>query len=367
MNLVSFDRINTKDKNLTELFLYSKSIKKYILGINKLTKSVQKSVKVDGIIDDFTRVQSSNKKEILHINDIAKDSIILVVSTGSPLEVKHKLDSLGFVNFNYLSFYRYSSLCLLAPPFLLDFENDFKNNHDKYKQLYCLLYDDISKKVFKKIINFKITFDFEFMYGFVNNHTEQYFDKKLIPDIQNITFVDGGGYIGDTAKQVILNFPDFKKIYLIEPNKQNINIAKKRLAHMQNIVFLNIGLSNSKATLNFNEQKSFSSIYGAGTTSVCVDTLDNIIREKVDFIKLDIEGAEQDAIDGAKRIIKTYNPIIACCIYHRAEDWHKVPQKILAINNNYEIYIRHYMEGIFETVMYFIPKTNQNKLACGSL
>jgi hypothetical protein len=111
--------------------------------------------------------------------------------------------------------------------------------------------------------------------------------------------------------------------------------------------------------LNFNDQKSFSSIYGAGATTVCVDSLDNIVNQKIDFIKLDIEGAEQDAIDGAKNTIKKHCPIIACCIYHKAEDWHKISQKILSINNNYKIYIRHYMEGIFETVMYFIPKGNK--------
>ena len=41
-----------------------------------------------------------------------------------------------------------------------------------------------------------------------------------------------------------------------------------------------------------------------GTQSVEVDTIDNIVKERVDFIKLDIEGAEQDAIDGAKRDYK---------------------------------------------------------------
>ena len=72
---------------------------------------------------------------------------------------------------------------------------------------------------------------------------------------------------------------------------------------------------------------------------------------------MDIEGAEQDAIEGAKSTIAKYTPILAICIYHKAEDWYKVPEKVLEINSNYKIYLRHYMEGIFETVMYFIPTT----------
>ncbi len=354
-NIINFDYINKKDRELVELFISSKNIKKYILGINKLTKSVLKYVDVDGICDDFSRVQRSRKKEVLNIDEIDRDAIILWVSTGSPLEVKRTLDSMGFKNISYLSFFKYSSFDLEHPPFMLDFEDDFKKNYNEYGKVYNMLEDETSKKIFEKLINFKISFDYKFMEGFTNNHDGQYFDKEIIPNIKNITFVDGGGYVGDTSERVIKNFVDFKKIYLIEPIEQNMKIAKREFGHFKNIEFIKFGISNKKTTLYFNEEKSFSSQFGKGTLSVDVDTLDNIITQKVDFIKLDIEGAEQDAIEGAKNTIKKDRPILAICIYHKAQDWYKIPQKVLAIDKNYKIYIRHYMEGIFETVMYFIP------------
>ena len=312
-------------------------------------------MEVDGIIDDFTRVQRSRKKEILDIKDVPKDALILWTATGSPLSVKQKLDSMGFLHISYLALLKYSSLDLAPSPFMDDFEDDFKKNHNKYLQTYNLLKDKKSKEIFTKIINFKISYDYAFMEGFTNNHTEQYFDKELIPNIKNICFVDGGGYVGDTTSEVITNFPDFKKIYLIEPISENIRIAKRELGHFRNIEFLICGVSNKKETLYFNEEKSFSTLYGKGTQSVQVDTIDNLINEKVDYIKLDIEGAEQDAIDGAKETIKQYKPILAICIYHKAEDWYKIPQKVLAVESAYDIYLRHYMEGIFESVMYFLP------------
>ena len=346
---------------MTRLFLTPSTIKKYILGINKLSRNILKQIDVDGVIDDFSRVQRSRKKEILSIDEVEKDSIILSTSTGSPLEVKNRLDSMGFTNFNYLAFYKYSSLDLIAPPFMSDFEDDFKNNRDKYMKVYDLLEDDMSRDVFEKVINFKISFDFDFMQGFVNNHDGQYFDKEIVPEIKNIRFVDGGGYVGDTASHVIKNYPDFEKIYFIEPIEENLRIAKRDLAEYKNIEYFKLGLCNKKATLHFDEDKSFSSMYGNGALSVDVDTIDSIIKERVDFIKLDIEGAEQDAIDGAENTIKKYRPILAICIYHKAEDWYKIPQKILAIDSEYRVYLRHYMEGIFESVMYFIPKQH-NKL-----
>jgi len=345
--------INEEEKRLVDIFINSKDIKKYILGINKLGKSVLKHIEVDGVIDDFTRVQSSRKKSVLKIEEVPKGSLILWVSTGSPLEVKQRLDKLGYLNISYLAFYKYSELELTAPPFILDFQEDFFYNKQKYQDIYDLLDDNKSKEVFEKIINFKISFDYNFMEGFTNNHDEQYFDKDLISHIPNIRFVDGGGYVGDTLPTIIKNFPDYKKIYCIEPNDLHLSIAKRNFAMHNNIEFINCGLGKEKiiSTQNHDKQNNCAHDYQAEE----INTIDNLINDKVDFIKMDIEGAEQDAIEGAKNTIIKYTPILAICIYHKAEDWYKIPQKVLNINPNYKIHLRHYMEGIFETVMYFIP------------
>ena len=354
MNLVGFDFINENDKKLTNDFLNNPNIKKYILGINKLSKSVLKHLEVDGIIDDFTRVQSSRKKTVLKIDDVPKDSIILTVATGSPLEVKIKLDELGYTHFNYLAFMRYSNLDLVHPPFIMDFKNDFLNNESRYKETFNLLEDKKSKEIFTKILNFKMTFDLEFMQGFTNNHEEQYFDKEILPDIKNINFVDGGAYVGDTLPQIIQNYPDYNKIYCIEPNNLHINIAKRDFVNQRDIEFINCGLGNKEvfSSVLQDDQNNCSHDYQA----LNINTIDNIIKEKIDFIKLDIEGAEQDTIQGAKKTIEKHHPILAICIYHKAEDWYQVPKMILDIRKDYKVYLRHYMEGIFETVMYFIPK-----------
>lgn len=354
MKLVGFDYENKKDKELSKLFINSKNIKKYILGINKLGKSVLKHLEVDGVIDDFTRKQTSRKKSILNIKDIEKEnSIILVTASGSPLEVKNYLDTNGYTHFSYLSFLRYSKLELAPPPFILDFEKDFLENKKEYEKTYELLEDEKSKEIFTKVLNFKMSFDFDFMKGFTNNHSEQYFDKDIIPNIKNINFLDGGAYVGDTLPQIIENFPDFNKIYCVEPNELHINIAKRDFPNLKNVEFINCGLGKEKTygEDTAKNQQQASHDYQA----LNIDTIDNLIKEKIDFIKLDIEGAEQDAIIGAKETIKKHHPILAICIYHKAEDWYKVPQLVLDIKKEYKVYLRHYMEGIFETVMYFIP------------
>ncbi len=301
-------------------------------------------------------MQHSRKKEIYKIEDVPKDALILSTATGSPLEVKTQLDAMGFANINYLSLCKYSDLDLIEPPFIMDFAEDFQENRAEYEKIYKLLADEKSKTIFTQVLNFKISFDYDFMKGFTNDHEGQYFDKEILPDLKNISFLDGGGYVGDTTEEVIKNYPDFKKIYLVEPISENLRIAKRELGHYDNIEFIPFGLGKQKETLFFNEEKSFSTMYGKGTQSVEVNTIDNIAKEKVDYIKLDIEGAEQDAIEGAKETIKRDHPILAICIYHKAEDWYTIPQNILAIRRDYHVYLRHYMEGIFESVMYFIPR-----------
>ena len=356
MKLIGFEYINEKDKDLTYQFINNTSIKKYILGINALTKSVQKYIEIDGIIDDFTRVQSSRKKNILNIKDVPKDSIILCTAQGSPLEVQNTLNDMGYTNFSYLSFYKYSGFDLRSTDFILDFRDNFINNENKYHEIYKKLNDNKSKEVFTKILNFKQTFDLEFMQGFTNNFDEQYFDNELIPNINDVVFVDGGGYVGDTLPSIMNFFPNFKKIYLIEPNTLHINIAKRDFEHIKNIEFINCGLGKEKNnTIDNNEtQNNCNHNYHANN----INTIDNLINEEIDFLKLDIEGAEVDTIIGAKNSIKKYHPILAICIYHKASHWYEVPEQVLQIRNDYDIYIRHYMEGIYETVMYFIPNIN---------
>lgn len=153
----------------------------------------------------------------------------------------------------------------------------------------------------------------------------------------------------------IEKFKKLKKIFLFEPMIENMNVAKENLKNYSNIEFIEAGLSNFDGDVFFNEDNASSAISECGKIKVTVHSLDTIIKEKVDFIKLDIEGSDQDAIEGAKKLILDSKPILAICIYHKAEDWYKISKQILDIYNEYKIYLRHYMEGISETVMYFIP------------
>ena len=91
------------------------------------------------------------------------------------------------------------------------------------------------------------------------------------------------------------------------------------------------------------------------------DAIDNLFAGKtVDFIKMDIEGAEKKALLGARETIKKYKPLLVVCIYHRQEDFFEIPFTIKKIvEDEYRFYIRQYRYGQSETVLYAMPKSRK--------
>ena len=91
-----------------------------------------------------------------------------------------------------------------------------------------------------------------------------------------------------------------------------------------------------------------------GNTICEVDALDNVIHEPVGLIKMDIEGAEYDALLGAKQLIKKYKPTLAVCIYHKRDDYFKILKLIHRLNSDYKFYIRQYSLTDNETILYAV-------------
>ena len=92
------------------------------------------------------------------------------------------------------------------------------------------------------------------------------------------------------------------------------------------------------------------------TETECI-TIDSMLKDAAPtFIKMDIEGAEIQALKGAREHIINDNPAMAICVYHRVDDLWKIPAYIRDVNPNYRFYLRHYSYYNTETVLYCIPK-----------
>lgn len=105
-----------------------------------------------------------------------------------------------------------------------------------------------------------------------------------------------------------------------------------------------------------NGSSSFGEKDGISTViEVFVTTIDSVLNGgRADFIKMDIEGAELEAIKGAKNTIQKYHPQLAISVYHKTEDILELPKLILEYNPRYKLYLRHYSITDSETVLYAI-------------
>lgn len=340
----------------------SSSQPKYIFGRNEFAQSIISAIDVDGFIDDFTDEIEYLGRPIIKIDNVSKDALVVVAVVGKTLIAEKRVKEFLFKSLDYFSFYKYSGLALKQVMFWDGFIEDFEVNRSKYEWIDNLLSDDISKKQYLNIINFRLSYDLNYMRGFQSIEDQLYFEDFLELNSEGETFVDVGGFDGYTSQEFIRLCPRYKSIHIFEPEEKNISLAKQRLREEKSINFHQLGLSDKKQTLKFDVGGSSSKISDTGSVIIEVDKLDDIIDEPVTFIKMDIEGAEADAIEGAKETIKKYHPRLAISVYHKANDFWKIPEQILAIRDDYKIFLRHYTEGIAETVMFFIPIKVQNKL-----
>ncbi len=189
-----------------------------------------------------------------------------------------------------------------------------------------------------------------------------YFDlKELLPCRAWEVFVDAGCFDGATTKQFFAWCGGEGYSYCLEPDIQNINFIKRNLDSNNNYELINKALWSKTTRLSMNAKGNFAtSVAEANTcddlTKIEAVALDELLQDKeISFIKMDIEGAEAEALYGAEKIITEQKPRLAISIYHKLEDIWTIPQIILEYNMNYKFYLRHYSFADYDTVLYAVP------------
>lgn len=183
----------------------------------------------------------------------------------------------------------------------------------------------------------------------------QYFDLQPMPHDNEEVFVDVGCFDGETVRNFIKwSGNQYKEIISFEPDNICYPKCKEVLKDIQNYTIINKGLWNKETTLYFNASgDSRSNVSDEGNIEIHTCRLDEELKDKkITFIKMDIEGAEREALLGAEKILREQKPKLAISIYHKKEDIWELPSLILEMNPNYQFYIRHYSFRFAETVLY---------------
>ena len=215
-----------------------------------------------------------------------------------------------------------------------------KEHNDDFDFVYEHLADEKSKKDYIDILNFKVSGKVDYLLNSFCDKESIYRNILRLNDSESI--VDLGAYDGDTIREfTAYTKGKYNKIIALEPDAKSYKKLIKNTAEMKNLETYNMGAWNEKDTLIFAKEQSRNSHISASGVPVKVTDIDSLIDCPVTMIKMDIEGSEMKALDGAKRIIKTYLPKLYVCAYHRNEDLFALGKKILSLNDKYMLYFRH--------------------------
>lgn len=215
----------------------------------------------------------------------------------------------------------------------------FMRHLDDLQEVYESLIDEESKKTFRGYWLGKISNQ---LGKIVYSNSRHYLIRDFIPESGAIV-IDAGVYDGGTA--TIFSEMGYK-VYGFEMDAKNYERSIK-VAKQKNFVVENFGLGAYNHSAHYDLTGTTGSKInenGAGIAKII--SLDSYVREKnlprVDFIKMDVEGAELDILKGAATTIARFKPILALSAYHKLDDFWTLMNFVKSIRPDYEFAMRQF-------------------------
>lgn len=183
--------------------------------------------------------------------------------------------------------------------------------------------------------------------------------------------IDCGAYTGNTSIYFSDKVGREGKVFSFEAMPSTYDKLKKNIAESKrnNINVYNYAVSDRCKTLLFTEDATPSSrqVTSGHGVEIKAASIDAFVRENnikhIDFIKMDVEGAELDVLNGCEETCKKFSPILAVCLYHKKDDFITLPARILQINPNYRFYLKHNSNRFIETVLFAIAQDTPLKIS----
>jgi FkbM family methyltransferase len=235
---------------------------------------------------------------------------------------------------------------------------DTWKHREHYRWLAAELADDRSREVLDAVLTFRQTFDPRVLAAVVE--PELYQLTGLLRYGHDEVYVDGGAFDGDTIRLFSSRVGGrYGRIYAFEPDPKTFAVLKQNFVSEPRVEPINAGLYRCKATLRFRDDASRGAIFAKdGGTEIAVTTIDDVMgKGRVTFIKMNIEGAEIDALNGAERTIRRWRPKLAISAYHRPSDLWRIPRLVRRLSEDYGLYLRQHDGGVIETVLYGLPRS----------
>jgi len=276
------------------------------------------------------------------------------------VETHAQLTSLGVRQIYPSSSFRWKYSADLLPFFCHDFPHKLYAEAEAVRAAFQLWSDDFSRDEYLRQIRLRALGDF---YGLAAPDPEpSYFVDSLYALLPDEVFIDCGAYDGDTVRELLRRHDATRaKILALEPDPKNFAALKEYVAGLPfetaaRIELCPYAVSDRSGQVRFSASGDVDSAISAEGILVETAPLDDLARDRAPtFIKMDIEGAEVDALKGARNVIASHHPILSICIYHRQSDLWRIPLLIDSIYPGYRHFLRSHEEDGWQTVTYAVP------------
>jgi FkbM family methyltransferase len=191
--------------------------------------------------------------------------------------------------------------------------------------------------------------------------SEQYIPAGLPVPRANVRFVDGGAFDGDTILQLLNSGVSFEAVAAFEPDSANYAALVARVKVSLGGAATSLwpcGLDATTRQVRFQADGLASSgITAQGETMIQTVAFDSALPGWCpNYVKLDIEGAERDALYGMAATLQAVRPALAVCVYHKPADLWELPRVVAELLPNVDLFLRSHAWNGFDLVLYAIPR-----------
>lgn len=288
--------------------------------------------------DEFVRGQNFRGFKVEHYSDIEArlENFAVVIAFASELpEVINRFKALA------------AEHTVFAPHLPLYAGSEEVTNAwlEKYagrlQNVYNKLADEQSRKVFANVLNYKLGGRPEYLWQCETDRTEDL--MQLFTFGKEESYLDLGAYDGDTVREFLqLTGGSYKKITAVEADRRNYRKLCAKTEGLKNVQLVEAAVWNEDTELDFSDSGGRqSTLINAHKRKVRALKMDNLLQnEAVTYIKMDVEGAEKQALSGLKQHIRSDRPKMFIAAYHYDNDFFELPELLWQLCSEYKIYLR---------------------------
>jgi len=248
------------------------------------------------------------------------------------------------------------------PHYSLDLPHKVLEQANEIRSTFKLFQDISSQKEFVAQIRWRLWLDFDALPRPVKHKI--YFPYDLVTISESEYLVDCGAFDGDTMRDFIdAQGNKFSKYTAIEADPKNYrklvaNVKKYPKAIRDKIITCPVAVGACREKVHFNANGTESSRVGGNSLEIDSVAIDEVLSgQKTTWIKMDIEGSEPDALNGARKTISSHSPVLSICVYHQQDHLWRIPLMISNISPGYRFFLRPHLLESWDLVCYAIPRT----------